>query len=316
MRRLGLLLIALTWPGLPLPRRYCPIPDPILKARRFPQAPLGRCDISRDDDEARLRVGAQLVRVRGHRMGLEIAGSGPGIQPWVARTFGHGFGCWAVAADFDANGRRDLVIVSQTGGNGMARPTRLLFFLTGRDGAVVPWVRFGYFSFDEQTGVLDDLVDLDGDGRAELLDMDYGGGYWSTFPYQAREAHWQRVAGPFAGSEFPIWTRFTERGNRLPVLLPRQKWPPREDLSNMPGDAAATILSFEVRNGGPEISFSDGGMLAGCPEAVIIDLPGRRLAYLNDRGCEVEESARWLREVRDRKMPVHRAGAALWADLR
>lgn len=264
----------------------------------------------------KLRVGTQLVLVRGHHYGLEIAGSGPGTQPWVARTGGHGFGCWAVAADFDANGKRDLVIVSQTGGNGMAPPTRLLFFLTGRDGAMTPWVRFGYFTFDEKTGILDDLVDLDGDGRAELLDMDYGGGYWSTFPYEAREAHWSRIEGPFAGSEFPIWTRFTAKANRLPVLFPREKWSPREDFSNVPGEAAVTMLSFEIRDGRPGISFSDGVKLQGFPDAIVIDLPERRAAYLDLRGTEDPELDRFLREARDRKIPVRRCATMLRADLR
>lgn len=315
MNRAGLLLIALAGQRLALPRSYCPIPDPILKARRFPQTPLGRCDISSDDDEAKLRVGAQRVLLRGHRYGLEIAGTGPGIQSWVARTGGFGFGCWAVAADFDANGKRDLLIVSQTGGNGMAPSTRLLFFLTGRDGAMTPWVRYGYFTFDLRTGILDDLVDLDGDGRAELLDMDYGGGYWSTFPYQARESHWSRITGPFAGSEFPIWTRFTHRANRLPRLFPREKWPPREDFSNAPGEATATMLSFEVRSDGADFGFCDGVHLQRYRGALVIDLPGRRLAYLSP-GYQDAERDRFLREIRDRKVPVRRSAALLLADLR
>lgn len=316
MNRAGLLLIVLAGPCLPLPRSYCPIPDPILKARRFPQTSLGRCEISRDDDEVKLRVGTQQVLVRGHGYGLEIAGTGPGIQPWVARTRGFGFGCWAVAADFDANGKRDLLIVSQTGGNGMAPPTRLLFFLTGQDGAMTPWVRYGYFTFDLRTGILDDLVDLDGDGRAELLDMAYGGGYWSTFPYQAREAHWSRITGSFAWSEFPIWTRFTEKANRLPRLFPREKWPPREDFSNAPGDAAVRMLRFEVREGRGEFAFSDGGKLQGDRGTIVIDLPDRRLVYFDPFRQEDAERDRLLREARDRKLPVRRGPTILWADLR
>lgn len=40
------------------------------------------------------------------------------------------------------------------------------------------------------TGV-DDLLDLQGNGRTQLLDMQFDSGYWITNLYQVKDARWQ-----------------------------------------------------------------------------------------------------------------------------
>lgn len=72
----------------------------------------------------------------------------------------------------------------------------------------MPWQANGYFDGDE--GGLGNLVDLDRDGRAELLYL-HVQGYdrgeaeaTSISRYEIRDGHLTRIAGPFAGEMFPI----------------------------------------------------------------------------------------------------------------
>ena len=74
------------------------------------------------------------------------------------------------------------------------------------------------------------MADLDGDGRAELLYMNYDDGYWITNLYRLRESRWSRVEGRFAGLGFPLYTRFTIRPNHRPVRPARGRNPVAPDL--------------------------------------------------------------------------------------
>jgi len=96
-------------------------------------------------------------------------------------------------ADLDRDGTQDLFIVAPTGGNGLA-PTSHLFALTfDEKGRPVPFEADGYFQEDAR-GVFD-LLDLDRDGRAELLYMNFDDGYWITTIYEIEGGHWRRVEG-------------------------------------------------------------------------------------------------------------------------
>ncbi|HKC85713.1 MAG TPA: hypothetical protein VKG02_07060, partial [Blastocatellia bacterium] len=78
----------------------------------------------------------------------------------------------------DSNGIRDLVVIYPTGGNGLA-PTSHFFSLTFDElGRPVPFKADGYFQ--ESNKGITDLVDLDRDGRAELIYMNFDDGYWIT----------------------------------------------------------------------------------------------------------------------------------------
>lgn len=133
--------------------------------------------------------------------------------------------------------------------------------------------------------------------------MWWGGGYWSTTPYEARDAAWQRVTGPFAGAEFPIWTRFTQAPNRAPVALPRARWPQREDLSNaLPADPVLVQMAAAGTDG-LSITFSDGSTSRYGPEVVLVDRASGRTAYVDGASAEILE---FLREAARRKLPVRK----------
>jgi hypothetical protein len=68
---------------------------------------------------------------------------------------------------------------------------------------------------------VEDLLDLQGNGRAQLLDMQFSDGYWVTDLYQVKEAHWQRVNGWFGQLHYPALSRFTYRPMTPPV---KRRW--------------------------------------------------------------------------------------------
>jgi hypothetical protein len=119
--------------------------------------------------------------------------------------------------DLDRNGQRDLVLCAGTGGNGLAPPTHLIFLTFDRRGRPTLFQVVGHF--EALPDGIFDVADIDGDGRAELLNMGINGGYWITNLYRVRESRWSRVKGRFAGLDFPLYTRFTRRPNHRPVRL-------------------------------------------------------------------------------------------------
>ncbi len=129
--------------------------------------------------------------------------------------------------DLDRNGTSDLILAMGTGGNGLAPSTRLIFVTFDRRGDATLFEGTGYYQ-SLPDGILD-LVDLDGDGRAELVHMVFDDGYWITDVYRVRESRWSRVRGSLAGLRFPLYTRFTNRPNHKPVR-PRGRKPVAPNL--------------------------------------------------------------------------------------
>lgn len=302
MSHAWVLSLMLAVPLLAVWSDHCPIPARILKERRFPQRPLGDCGIPEDGAERRLAVGLQTVTVREAGGRWEFSGRNLAGRPWRVQVGTLQSNCKAATADYDRNGQPDLLLVYPTMGNGMAPSNWVLFLMFDRHGDPVPWRINGWVNL-EPDGRSEDILDLNGDGRAEFLFMWWGGGYWSTTPYEAREAAWHRVTGPFAGAEFPIWTRFTQAPNRMPVALPRARWPQREDLSNaLPRDP---VMVQAVDTGGDSVSmkFSDGSASRLGPEIVILDRSSARTAYVDGNAPDVVES---LRQAARLKVPVRK----------
>jgi hypothetical protein len=133
-------------------------------------------------------------------------------------------------ADLDRNGQRDFVLVLPTCGNGLAPTNHLIAVTFETDGRPARFEVEGYFDADRK-GVFD-LRDLDADGRAELIYMNFDDGYWITNLYTARGARWRRIKGRFGGRAFPLYTRFTNHPNRRAVKPAAGRRPFAPDLSN------------------------------------------------------------------------------------
>jgi hypothetical protein len=173
-----------------------------------------------------------------------IKGEDKGGAAWRVRLGNlSGNGSRLYTADLDCDGASDLVIVSPTGGNGLA-PSSHIFTLTfDGKGRPLPFEADGYFEYGEQ-GIFD-LLDLDRDGRAELLYMNFSGGYWITTIYEIEGGHWRRIKGAHGRRTYPLYTRFTNRPNRRPVAPKPGRKPFTPDLSNVKPALSGTLASYE-----------------------------------------------------------------------
>jgi hypothetical protein len=211
------------------------------------------------------------------------------------------------SADLDKNGTLDLIYAAHTGGNGLAPPTHVLTLMFDETGRPVPCEMDGYFEMDGRG--LADMIDLDGDGRAEFIRQAYYDGYWITSAYEARDARWRLISGEHASRTFPIYTRFTNRPNRVPTTPAPGRHPVEDDLSNdttaYSGRLTAVRWARVWRSESPELLLSDG--TACVPVAwyasmvVVLDTAeGRKAATLG----APEEAHRLLNQIIGTKLTV------------
>jgi hypothetical protein len=226
--------------------------------------------------------------------------------------FGGGF----YSADLDHNGTMDLIFASPTGGNGLAPSMHIVTLMFDHNGRPVPCEMDGYFETDHN-GVID-LVDLDGDGRAELIRQAFDDGYWITSLYEARETRWHLVKGAHAQRSFPLYTRFTNRPNQVPTLPKQGRHPVEDDLSNESTLYTSRLRTIQwadvAESENPELTLLDGTICR--PVAwyssltVILDTKsGRETATLQ----EPEEARSLLEKIRDRKLPIQIMGRRRYA---
>jgi len=137
---------------------------------------------------------------------------------------------------------------------------RVLTLMFDKAGRPVPSEMDGYFETDSHG--LKDLIDLDGDGRAELIRQSFDDGYWITSLYEARDAHWHLIKGQHASRVFPLYTRFTNRANHVPVSPAVGRHPTEDDLSNdtaiYTGKLTAVHWAKTETSRDPELILSDG----------------------------------------------------------
>lgn len=141
------------------------------------------------------------------------------------------YACRFYEADLDRNGTRDAVLVYPTGGNGLAPTSHLLAITFDDAGRPVTFAADGYFQ--ELDGQIFDIVDLNGDGRAELIYMNFDAGYWVTNVYEVRNARWHRIVGRHGNRRYPLYTRFTFKPNHKSTIPKRGRHPSAPELSNI-----------------------------------------------------------------------------------
>lgn len=161
-----------------------------------------------------LKLGSQTVQLRINAdEDLVLSGQMAQRGSWSMRvgSISTMFPTEAYQADLDGNGQQDLVLLKPTAGNGLAPSQHLTVLSFDQKGQVIPWQIEGYFTTDQQ-GIVD-LLDLNGNGRAELVYMSYGEGYWQTVLYEIEDGRWKQIRGQFAGKNYPLLTRFTLKPN-------------------------------------------------------------------------------------------------------
>jgi hypothetical protein len=250
-------ILALLLPGIcaAYMRRYLPLKDSDI-SHRFPQRVLRAKFVQ---GMRAVQVGSTTVRFLDETSEIQFSGMDATGKPWTVTAAGM-LGGGLYSADLDHNGTVDLIYAAYTGGNGLAPPMHVLTLLFEKNGRPVPSEMDGYFEID-QHGLLD-LIDLDADGRAELIRQAYDEGYWITSDYEARDAHWHRIRGEHGSQTFPIYTRFTNRANHVPTTPAPGRHPVEDDLSNdstaHSGMLAAVHWANVSQSENPELDLSDG----------------------------------------------------------
>lgn len=199
--------------------------------RPFALKHLGRINPA---SERQINVGVSTATLSYTEEGeLRLAGKDRAGDSWSVLLTGAS-GVEAFEGDLDRNNLRDLVLIVATGGNGLAPSSRLVAVTFESDGRPVRFEAEGYFDADAKG--LFDLRDLNGDGHAELIFMNFDDGYWITNLYTVRAARWRRIRGRFGSRTYPLYTRFTDRPNRRATTPRPGRSPFAPDLSN---DAAS-----------------------------------------------------------------------------
>jgi hypothetical protein len=254
----------------------------------------------------RLEEDGQLVITGRDAVGLE----------WRVTSHWNAFGGAFYSADLDHNGKPDLIFAWNTGGNGLAPSMHIVTLMFDRDDRPIPCEMDGYFEID--TNGVKDLVDLDGDGRAELIRQAYDDGYWITSVYEARDARWHLVKGAHGNRGFPLYTRFTNRPNRVPTVPMPGRHPVEDDLSNdsplyssgLRGVKWADVAVSE----NPELILSDGTTCRPIAwyssMTVILDTKSGRVAATLSAP---EEARRLVEKIRDAKVPIQIMGRRRYA---
>ena len=153
-------------------------------------------------------------------------------------------GAWPVfEADLDRDGVQDAVLLMPTCGNGLAPSKHIMIVTFDNAGRPIPFEAEGYF--EESGHGIDALVDLNRDGRADLIFMNFNDGYWITNVYMLEDARWNRVQGGMSGRNFPLYTRFTTRANKAAVTPPPSRHPAAPELSNLNPVVSGKLTSWK-----------------------------------------------------------------------
>jgi hypothetical protein len=287
-------------------RGYLPLSDGEL-SRQVRQRPIP----IKFEPGARAEFGGISISLKDDNL-LLISGADAAGKPWTCYAQWSTLGGAFFTADLDRDGTQDLIYVSNTGGNGLAPLTHLLTLLFDTSGRPVASAMDGYFGYDA-TGV-EDLIDVNNDGRTELVRQSFDDGYWVTSLYEAKGARWVRVQGRYGGHSYPLYTRFTNRPNRTPTVPSRGRHPREDDLSNSIAPNRDLTL-VEVKWGdvahseNPELTFSNGQrcMLIAwySTAAFVLDrASGRQIAVLSS----ADQAQQMVAEMKQKSMSIAISG--------
>jgi hypothetical protein len=296
------------------------------RKHRFPQVHVADCSLP-------LGIEKQAPRaVKTYRIGgvtaqmskqLRVEGKDTGGAPWALDVEIKSGGCWLWRADLDRNGKEDLIMVtSDATSAGDSIATLIMIDDRGRP---VPWQALGHYD-GEESG-LSNLVDLDGDGRAELLflyveGIDRGQARATSITcYEIRDAHLKRVDGPFAGEMFPVVQPKNAKLREEPDLT-------NSVDTNGPGATIASLIRGRKENCGMQVPLTRGeeGALKvdrdaaevlgqGCYDKLALS-DGRKLSLpgvvvldrANGREVAILDTARLLIEAKMRRLAIRFAG--------
>lgn len=204
----------------------------------------------------------------------------------------------------------------RTGGSGADPTSSLLLLMFEKNGRPFPFVCTGFFEIDRHG--LKDLIDLEGNGKCQLIRQSIDDGYWMTSLYQPVAGRVRRLRN-IAGMSLPLYTRFLTGENHSAIKPPVFRHPFEPDLSNDRVAQARSANHNHIRTVMPLKSsnlqdtrfvLADGkqcmpGSIYGTMTVVLDERSGRRMASLS----APDAFFRLLVEINLRRLPVFLFGA-------
>jgi hypothetical protein len=246
-----LIVLLLLWPALLFSQHenqaYLPLTTNEL-GPPFPLKKLTRLKASSPDMPTSAGPSGSTYRLRpGKETGLlTLQGQDKLHRPWLVELFQVwecGGGAEAYEADLDKDGIVDAVLLMPTCGNGLAPSVHMITVTFDSEGRPIPFEAEGYFEL--KPGGVDSLVDLNHDGKADLIFMNFNDGYWITNIYTVKDGRWNRIQGRFATRSFPLFTRFTNRPNSKAVTQPSGRMPWAPDLSTVNPVVTGSLVEWK-----------------------------------------------------------------------
>lgn len=176
---------------------------------------------------------------------LEIHGKESTSRPWKILKHYYGLGTAIFSADLDRNGKQDLVLLQATGACGIAPPAVLTIILFDNNNFpnIAEFNGFASMDGDDWEGKrkvaqIDDIVDLDGDGKAEVIteQLDYADvrgktrSFWRTVLYSASAGHLQKRT-KYQSYSMPMIVAYKYNANHRVVDAPMPELKPFDDGS-------------------------------------------------------------------------------------
>lgn len=251
------------------------------------------------------------------KVNLQLHGIDDNGKPWSVLSHLPLGAASVWTRDLDQNGKDDLIFLFYTGQDGCSPPNKLLVIMFEKNGRPMPWLVDGYFEID-RFGIKD-FLDLNANGRAELVRQSLDKGYWITSFYESKNCRWSLLK-KLDSYDLPMYTKFTKKPNQNLAAKPKDKRMPFEaDLGNCkvfsiaasyldklyPGASSSTTLVFSNRKRACLLT-SQATMFC------VIDGPhGRQAVSLSqERACH-----RLLDEIIQRRLPVTISGNRLKDEL-